>query len=249
MSHADDLLDRRLFYDRFADDFDDRMNRYEVTKRIRIVFDDVLPGSLDGMHMLDAGCGTGHFSAVAAGRGAHVTSLDVGERLLAKVATKCDSQRIVASVERMPFGDQTFDIVLCTEVLEHLRSPRAGVSELTRVVRPGGRLIITTPNRVWLPALRLASRLRLRPYEGIENWVWPRTLCRWLRESGVVVERFDGFNALPFAHPALYPLIDRLDSLGSGRLAPDLMINVLVVGICPAGVTPRRTRGARGPRS
>jgi hypothetical protein len=48
-----------------------------------------------------------------------------------------------------------------------------------------------------------------------------------------VVERFGGFNALPFVHPALYSVIDRLDALGTRRLAPDLMINVLVVATRP----------------
>ncbi len=230
MSRAERLSERELFYERFADDFDDQMNRYEVMKRIRIVFEDVIPGSLSGVRMLDAGCGTGRFSAMAADRGADVTSLDVGERLLAKVAEKCDSHRIVGSAEHVPFADATFDVVLCTEVLEHLRSPRRAVDELARVLRPKGRLIITTPNRAWLPTVRLASALRLRPYEGIENWVWPRALRSWLQESGVVVERFGGFNALPFVHPVLYPLVDRLDALGATRFAPDLMINVLAVG-------------------
>jgi 2-polyprenyl-3-methyl-5-hydroxy-6-metoxy-1,4-benzoquinol methylase len=226
--------DRALFYERFADEFDSRMNRYEVTKRIRIVFEDVLPARLEGLRLLDAGCGTGRFSAIAAARGARVTALDVGERLLAKVAEKCDCERVVGSVERLPFADESFDVVLCSEVVEHLRSPRAGVGELARVVRPGGRLVLTTPNRAWLPALLLASALRMRPYEGIENWVWPRALRRWMQEAGLVVERFGGFNALPFVHPALYPVIDRLDALGGRRLAPDLMINVLVVATRPA---------------
>jgi 2-polyprenyl-3-methyl-5-hydroxy-6-metoxy-1,4-benzoquinol methylase len=230
---ASQSADRALFYERFADEFDSRMNRYEVTKRIRIVFEDVLPGRLDGLRLLDAGCGTGRFSAVAAGRGARVTSLDVGERLLAKVAEKCDSERVVGSVERLPFGDGSFDVVLCSEVVEHLRSPRDGVRELARVLAPGGRLVLTTPNRGWLPALLLASALRMRPYEGIENWVWPRALRRWVGDAGLVVERFGGFNALPFVHPALYPAIDRLDALGSRRRAPDLMINVLLVAARP----------------
>jgi 2-polyprenyl-3-methyl-5-hydroxy-6-metoxy-1,4-benzoquinol methylase len=228
-----DSVDRALFYERFADEFDAQMNRYEVEKRIRLVFDDVLRGSLKGKRMLDAGCGTGLFSAVAVSRGADVTSVDVGERLLAKVAEKCDSRRIVGSVEQLPFEDATFDTVLCTEVLEHLRSPQQGVSELIRVLAPGGRIVITTPNRAWLPALRLATALRLRPYEGVENWVWPRALRRWVADSGVVVERFGGFNALPFVHPATYAVIDRLDALGDRRPAADLMINVLVVGTRP----------------
>jgi ubiquinone biosynthesis O-methyltransferase len=205
------------------------MNRYEVSKRLRIVFDSVLPRKLEGVRLLDAGCGTGLFSAAAVERGAEVTSLDVGEALLSKVAQKCESRRVVGDVSHLPFEDQSFDAVLCTEVIEHVRGPRQAVGELVRVLRPGGRLVLTTPNRLWLPAIRLATVLRLRPYEGVENWVWPGTLRRWLEQSGIRLERFAGFNALPFVHPITYPLVDRLDRLGDTALGR-LMINVLAVG-------------------
>ncbi|MDX6278521.1 MAG: hypothetical protein QOJ72_2649, partial [Nocardioidaceae bacterium] len=53
-----DIADRAMFYERFADQFDERMNRYEVGKRLRLVFDDALgQEELRGRRMLDAGCG------------------------------------------------------------------------------------------------------------------------------------------------------------------------------------------------
>ena len=148
------------------------MNRYEVNKRLALVFDRLLGADdLRGKAFLDAGCGTGLFSAAAAQRGAQVISLDVGEKLLAEVALKCKSDRVVGDLAALPFGDAAFDVVLSTEVVEHLRRPEQGVKELCRVVKPGGILLITTPNRVWRPAVLFATRVRLRPYEGIENWV------------------------------------------------------------------------------
>jgi 2-polyprenyl-3-methyl-5-hydroxy-6-metoxy-1,4-benzoquinol methylase len=221
--------DRALFYERFAGEFDARMNRYEVAKRLRIVFDSVLPLQMHGVRLLDAGCGTGIFSAAAVERGAEVTSLDVGEALLSRVAAKCESRRVVGDVTALPFADESFDVVLCTEVIEHVREPRRAIGELVRVLRPTGQLVLTTPNRLWLPAIRLATALRLRPYEGIENWVWPRALRRWLEQCGIRLECFAGFNALPFVHPITYPLVDRLDRLGKTG-ARGLMINVLAVG-------------------
>jgi 2-polyprenyl-6-hydroxyphenyl methylase/3-demethylubiquinone-9 3-methyltransferase len=224
------VAERAAFYERFADEFDDRMNRYEVGKRLRLVFDDALGGvSLEGRTLLDAGCGTGLFSAAAAARGARVTSLDVGERLLEQVARKTDSERVVGDVASLPFADDRFDFVVCTEVIEHTMDPHRAVNEVARVLAPGGTLVLTTPNRVWHPAIRLATKLRLRPYEGIENWVRFGDLRAWLTGAGIELRRYGGFNALPFVHPVLYRPNDRLDRFGDGALGR-FMINIVAIG-------------------
>jgi 2-polyprenyl-3-methyl-5-hydroxy-6-metoxy-1,4-benzoquinol methylase len=226
--------DRAHFYERFAADFDREMNPYEVEKRLRLIFSDVL-GALDlnDRSLLDAGCGTGLFSRAAVERGARVTSVDVGPALLAEVAKKCDSERVVGSVTELPFPDDTFEVVICTEVIEHTPEPRRAVAELARVLEPGGTLVLSTPNRVWHPMIRLANLLRLRPYEGLENWVRWRELRRWIPEDGLRLTELRGFNALPFVHPVLYGPIDRLDGLGAGPLGR-LMINMLAVARKPS---------------
>jgi 2-polyprenyl-3-methyl-5-hydroxy-6-metoxy-1,4-benzoquinol methylase len=226
--------DSAYFYEEFAANFDREMNSYEVGKRLRLVYDDVL-GDIDlrGKRLLDAGCGTGHFSRIATRRGADVTSMDVGPKLLAEVAQKCESNRVVGSVTGMPFSDRSFEVVICTEVIEHTREPRAAVAELARVLAPQGVLVLTTPNRVWHPGIRLATALRIRPYEGLENWVRWSDLRRWLQIEGLEVKEMRGFNLIPFVHPALYRLNDRLDSFGFGPTGR-LMINMLAIAARPA---------------
>lgn len=227
------VAERTLFYERFAADFDASMNRYEVAKRLRLIFDGVLGGrELAGVDLLDAGCGTGLFSRAACRRGATVTSMDVGERLMAEVAKKCDSARVVGDVCALPFEDGRFEIVICTEVIEHVPYPTVAVAELARVLRPGGTLVLTTPNRAWHPAIRLAGALKLRPYEGFENWIGWRKLERALAGSGLEIQQRRGFNALPFLFPATYPIIDLLDRLGASPLRW-VMINMLVVASRP----------------
>jgi 2-polyprenyl-3-methyl-5-hydroxy-6-metoxy-1,4-benzoquinol methylase len=229
MTVAEGLDGAQLFYERFANEFDAKMNGYEVRKRLNLVFDDALADlDLNGRAFLDAGCGTGLFSALAVDRGADVTSLDVGDALLARVAEKCESRRVVGDLAALPFDDSSFDVVLSTEVIEHLARPVDGVRELVRVLRPGGRLVVTTPNRAWHPAIRLANALKLRPYEGLENWVSRTQLRSWLEALGMKIERLEGFNLVPFIHPFLYRLNDRLDDLGAGR-AGAAGINTLVV--------------------
>src|ERR687896_2733651 len=104
------LSERELFYERFAGEFDAKMNREELGKRLQLVFEEALAGvELAGARLLDAGAGTGFFSAVACARGARVTALDVGPDLLAQVAAKCPAETVVGDVLDLPFADESFD--------------------------------------------------------------------------------------------------------------------------------------------
>ena len=53
--------------------------------------------------------------------------------------------QILADAYRLPFGEGAFDVVLCTEVLEHLHTPAAALAEMYRVLKPDGKLLLTTP--------------------------------------------------------------------------------------------------------
>jgi 2-polyprenyl-3-methyl-5-hydroxy-6-metoxy-1,4-benzoquinol methylase len=225
------ITDRDLFYERMASSaaWDAVTNVYETRRRLELVFDRLLRDvPLEGARLLDAGSGGGHFSQAAAQRGAQVTSLDMGPSLLAQVALRCDSRRCVGSVLALPYRDGSFDVVLSTEVIEHTMDPRGALVELARVVRPGGHLVVTTPGRLWQPVVRAATLLRLRPYNGNENFTWPAVARRVLESSGIRVERCVGFNLVPLFVPAFNGLHRLLDRAG-GALAP-LYVNLAVTG-------------------
>jgi 2-polyprenyl-3-methyl-5-hydroxy-6-metoxy-1,4-benzoquinol methylase len=203
------------------------MNMYDTTKRVRIVFDELLVGeNLEGLKLLDAGCGTGWFSKRACERGADVTSLDIGENLLEQVAKKCNSTRVVGDVCNLQFPSNNFDIVISSDVIEHTVNPRKALSELARVVKPNGILVITVPNKVWHFAITIANKLKLRPYQGFENWVGWGQLRDWVKEEGLVLEEMYGFHIVPFITPVLYPLIDFFD--GWGKSLGPLMLNIAI---------------------
>ena len=223
--HTDE---RARFYETFADDFDAKMNRYDLERRLEIIFDELLTEDLTGQKLLDAGCGTGWFSARACSRGAVVTSLDVGERLLAQVAKKCDSERVVGDVLALPFPDGHFDVVVSTEVIEHTVDPSRAIAELTRVLRPGGTLVVTVPNRTWHFAVTIANALHLRPYEGYENWLSWFTLRREVERNGIAIDELRGFHLFPFMLAATHGLLRRIDRFGTW-LAP-AMVNLAVRG-------------------
>lgn len=220
------MNEKGLFYDRFASEFDRKMNMYDTEKRVRVVFEGLLKkGEVKGAKLLDAGCGTGWFSRRAVELGASVTSLDVGENLLNEVRKKCDTTRVVGDVTALEFKDNTFDVVVSSDVIEHTPDPAKAIKEMVRVLRKGGVLALTVPNRRWHFAVSVGNALKLRPYQGYENWVGWGELRRELEKNGLVVERQLGFHFIPFVISALYPVIDFFDRYGEGLLGR-FMVNI-----------------------
>jgi SAM-dependent methyltransferase len=103
---------------------------------------------------LDAGCGDGRHLAYLArreDRPRRLVGADLSERILETARAACaepapDVELRQANLERLPFADGEFDVVLSTQVIEHLLDVQAGVDELARVLRPGGALVLTTDN-------------------------------------------------------------------------------------------------------
>jgi len=203
-----------LFYNNFAVEFDSRMNKYDLQRRLDIVFNKLLPKSIAGKRLLDAGCGTGHFSQQAVKKGARVTSMDIGENLLEKVSEKCNSERVVGSVLDMQFEDNYFDFIISSEVIEHTNAPYKAIGELYRVLKPNGILALTVPNQFWKWSCVLANTLKIRPYEGIENWVGYSGLKRELEAAGFSILHYRGFHLLPFQINFLHPFLLFMDKFG-----------------------------------
>jgi 2-polyprenyl-3-methyl-5-hydroxy-6-metoxy-1,4-benzoquinol methylase len=122
-------------------------------------------------------------------------------------------------------------------MVEHTDTPERVIGELARVVRPGGLLVLTTPNRVWQWPVRVASRLGLRPFRGVENFVaWGR-LERSCAAAGLEVLAHHGLHPWPF-HLGWQDAARRVERyLARGPMAR-LMVNQAVVarkGPPPAG--------------
>lgn len=223
------MSDRQRFYDGIADEFDAVMNRYDLERRLEVMFDDLLGGAdLRGALLLDAGCGTGEFSTAAMARGARVISIDIGPKLLARTRSKGVEHVVAADVAALPFRTGTFDVVLSSECIEHTPSPRGSVLELTRVLRPGGRLAVTCPNRTWYWSCAVADRLGIRHYAGLENWPRWSALRRWAAEGGVRVVTHRGLHLFPFVLSSTQPLLRWLDRFGH-RVGP-LYVNQCLAG-------------------
>lgn len=221
--------DRTFYFDRLGDDFDKYMSDYDVKQRQLLVFSRLLGNQrLDGAKVLEVGCGTGRFSKRIAGIGADLTVLDIGATLVDKVARTLSCTGVVGSACNLPFADQTFDAVISSECIEHTPNPERAIEEMCRVCRCGGRVCITSPNKLWYPILIITEKLGLRKFSGIENWIWPRKAAAVMRQKGMRDIVISGCHLWPFQLKFTRPLLRRLDAIGE-QLYP-FMINFGMVG-------------------
>ena len=135
------------------------------------------------------------------------------------------AQCVAADAQLLPFADQCFDLVLCSEVLEHLAKPEYAVDEFARVLRPGGKLVVTVPNwyNTWGLARKVAEFITRKPVtaanQPIDNWFTPQRLRRLL-EPRFRIDTMRGIWYLP--------------PLGRGdRQLPEIFTRPLVVMFKP----------------
>lgn len=210
---------KELFYNSIADKWEQKINNRETEKRIRIIFDGLLSGlTLKNKKVLEVGCGLGYFSQKMSQKGAVVSGIDVGEQLVNITRKKVPNGKfIVGSALEIPFKNNEFDTTLCTEVIEHTEDPKKAISELLRVTKVGGFIVLTTPNKVFKPLFDLLSFLKIRIYQGNENWLGISEInkCIAKNKGKIIKERY--FN---FFYPT--SILDKFEKIDILR---HLMIN------------------------
>jgi SAM-dependent methyltransferase len=123
-----------------------RFPRSLVHRPIQRFFARFLDEAPPGTRVLDAGCGTGVETGPYAAR-LGVVGIDYQREHLAWASGAWPGARFaLADLARLPLPDASFDLVVLNQVIEHVLDPAAVVRELARVVAPGGRLLVSTPN-------------------------------------------------------------------------------------------------------
>jgi 2-polyprenyl-3-methyl-5-hydroxy-6-metoxy-1,4-benzoquinol methylase len=186
--------------------------------------------------VLDVGCSSGYLARRLAERGATVVGIDADERAAEEARSVCE-QVLVGDVETMelPFGDASFDVVLCGDVLEHLRDPDAFLRRVRPFLRAGGRLVLTTPNVAnWAMRLGLlAGRWRYTDRGILDrthaHLFTKKTLEETLDRAGYRIVAFDLTAPVPRLRA---PAAERA-ARAIARLRPSLLAYQFVVAATP----------------
>lgn len=161
-----------------------------------------------GLSVLDAGCGGGLLCEPMARLGANVTGVDAGAAAITAAAEHAKAQGLPityrqATTTDLVAEDQTFDVVLALEIVEHVADVDAFVVDLESLLKPGGLLIMSTLNRTARSLLgaKIAAEYILRWVpKGAHDWrkfLAPAELAAAVRRTGLRVTGTDGMHFDP----------------------------------------------------
>ncbi len=162
--------------------------------------------ALTGLSALDIGCGAGLVAEPLARMGATVSGIDAGDDVIAAARAHAEAQGLAITYRAgdvLAFAEAnpgTFDLVTCLEVVEHVTDVQAFVDAIARLLKPGGLLVFSTPNRTpasWAVLIAGAEKItRLIP-EGGHSWrqfLTPDELTQKLATAGLRADRLEGLS-------------------------------------------------------
>lgn len=133
--------------------------------------------------ILDVGCGEGTFLKYAAGRGHRVYGLDFSEEMIAAARKRCPKAKLFSGTLGeflQAFPSEKFDVITAFELIEHLADPLRFLADLNKALRPGGKIIISAPNRNAWPIQHFTDHP-------------PHHLTRWSKSSLIHLAQNAGY--------------------------------------------------------
>lgn len=197
------------YHDALAADWSARYARGGFRRRQAFIAGRVLPAAPAGERWVDVGCGSGVFSRLLAARGADVTGLDGSAAMIAAARAQTAetgagsvTYRCIALEEIAPAAGEAggFDGALCFSVLEYVADPDSALAMLASLLKPGGVLLLSVPNRLSVvrlaqKAAHAAGRRAGSSYLAVSRAAYSRQgIISTLNRNGFTIQRIIGFD-------------------------------------------------------
>ena len=169
---------------------------------------------LRGAAVLDVGCGGGLLSEALAQAGAKVTAIDLAPNLLKVARLHGLESGIKVDYREMPVealaeqAPASFDAITCMEMLEHVPEPASIIEACAKLLKPGGRLFLSTLNRtpaafaLAIVGAEYVARVLPKGTHQYRDFIKPSELAKWLREAGLELEDVSGLMYEPWRNSA-----------------------------------------------
>jgi SAM-dependent methyltransferase len=169
----------------------------EIFRTNKLYAINLIEDSEKQLNILDVGCGVGINSSYIVNKGNKVTGIDISSEAIKKYKDKGYNGIVMDIQKRLDFNKDEFDIVFCSEVIEHITNPQSLMSEFYRVLRPGGKLILTTPNSAfWVYRILAIAGYPPSEIQHPKHFIFfsRRSLSKLFCASGFVLKMMSGRN-------------------------------------------------------
>ena len=190
-------MNSKEYFDRTAKEYDEGYDG----RFVRCMYPEVVRQvkELQGEDILDIGCGNGNvIKMLEAQRPGHYYGADLSREML-KEARKRVSKEVVlklADAVDLPFDDESFDIVICNASFHHYEEPKKAISEMNRILRPGGALILGDPT---LPLFRRLFNWALKWGKAGDVWIYgKKDILPLFRSGGFDILKWKRINYRAF---------------------------------------------------
>jgi ubiquinone/menaquinone biosynthesis C-methylase UbiE len=197
---------RNAFFEQWSKDYDELRNKSFLEKSKKNMALIVEQYKHDKHNLLEIGLGTGEGFEMISARFNFSYGMDVSEGMVRRAyfKGKMKNNLFVSDACSLPLQNDSFDFIICQDVVEHVPNQHQLILEIRRVLKDNGIAIITTPNPLWTPILYVAEKLKLKVEEGEHEFTFLSGLIKNSlrgRDCSIIIER-------PFM---MFPIKSRLD--------------------------------------